>query len=642
MFRIALVNMPFAGAFLPSIALTQLRSVVEAELGDRAETRLLYLNHDFVRHLDARFYDFVAGTVDAVTSGLGDWFFRDVAFPGLADNSDEYFRRHFSSRQHEKEAMRPYLLEKRRSLDAFLDELIESYDLASYQLVGFTSMFSQNAACFAMARKLKQRDPRIVTAIGGANCEASMGRVIARQVPALDYVFNGPALTSFPQLVRHLIDGDEAGCRRIAGVLSRLTSTLTEIGAAAPPVEIGRELDIDVDVPLDYDDFFASLDEKVGAGAPAQVLFETSRGCWWGERAHCTFCGLNGVTMKYRAMEPSRALRSIRGLLDRYASRASRFQCVDNIMPREYLTEVFPHLQTPAHVSIFYEVKADLKEREMEVLARAGVTAIQPGIEALSTSTLRLMRKGTTAFQNLKFLKSCLAHGIDPQWNLLVGFPGEEDGVYQKYWEDLPLLAHLPPPSGVYPVRFDRFSPYHVQAKEYGLALEPCEFYAMVYPFDAAALNDLAYFFIDRQYTSRYLAQTAQWIARLRQRIDDWKARWESADGGLKPRLVLASSGRSPAVHDSRSGRTIEHEVGARGARLLQLLGRQARLSWLAEQMGDLSSAEVEREVMALERRGLIFREDDLFMSLVIDDSRPSTAGLPVPGDAVEQFNFAL
>lgn len=31
------------------------------------------------------------------------------------------------------------------------------------------------------------------------------------------------------------------------------------------------------------------------------LLYEASLGCWWGEKHHCTFCGLNGTTMKFRA-----------------------------------------------------------------------------------------------------------------------------------------------------------------------------------------------------------------------------------------------------------------------------------------------------------------------------------------------------
>jgi magnesium-protoporphyrin IX monomethyl ester (oxidative) cyclase len=79
------------------------------------------------------------------------------------------------------------------------------------------------------------------------------------------------------------------------------------------------------------------------------------------------------------------------------------------------------------------------------------------------------MRKGTTSFQNLKFLKNCGRYGIKAFWNLLVGFPNEPEEIYRKYYDDLPLLTHLQPPNGVYPIRFDRFSPYHADPAAFGM-----------------------------------------------------------------------------------------------------------------------------------------------------------------------------
>ncbi len=41
------------------------------------------------------------------------------------------------------------------------------------------------------------------------------------------------------------------------------------------------------------------------------VPYETSRGCWWGQKKHCTFCGLNPLGMNYRAKSPERAVEII-------------------------------------------------------------------------------------------------------------------------------------------------------------------------------------------------------------------------------------------------------------------------------------------------------------------------------------------
>ncbi|MCG8455717.1 MAG: RiPP maturation radical SAM C-methyltransferase, partial [Holophagales bacterium] len=361
--------------------------------------------------------------------GLGDLLFMHLAFPDQPDRAEAQARKSsISFREHRR--ILESLLGKKEELGPLLDQLIDTYGLDRYDVVGFTSMFVQNVPSIAMARRLKQRRPEIVTLLGGANCETPMGQVIAKNVESIDFVFSGPGLVSFPQLIGHLLAGEEERCHGLTGVFS--AERLRREGKIH---EIGRELPIDEDVPLDFDDFLASLDAKGLDGIQPVLTFETSRGCWWGERAHCTFCGLNGMTMKYRAMEPAKALALIRGLYDRYYPRVKRLQSVDNIMPRSYLEEVFPKLETPEGARIFYEVKADLKDHEMETLARSGVTLLQPGIEALSTPVLKLMRKGTTALQNIRFLKSCLAYGIEPTWNLLIGFPGEEEHVYEKYME---------------------------------------------------------------------------------------------------------------------------------------------------------------------------------------------------------------
>jgi ribosomal peptide maturation radical SAM protein 1 len=637
-YQIALVNMPFAAADLPSIALAQLKAILGRELGGQVRCKVLNPNLDLFNYLGGHFYELVSNSVLAHTSGLGDWFFSEVAFPGMPDNSETYLLRHFNEYRAELDALREHLVGKRRTVGPFLDQLIDSCQLDKYSLVGFTSMFCQNVACFAMARKLKERNPKIVTVMGGANCETPMGNVIARNVPWIDFVCSGPALRSFPELVRHLAAGDEGECHAIGGIISKQKVAAHPEGNAR---EIGEELDIDVEVPLDYDDYFAEVDRKLqDTRLDFKIPFETSRGCWWGERSHCTFCGLNGVTMKYRAMQPAKALALLHGLFERYGPRAALFQSVDNILPREYLTEVLPHLDTPEDVELFWEVKADLKEREIAVLARARATRIQPGIEAIATSTLKLMRKGTTSFQNIKFLKHCRQHHVGALWNLLVGFPDEPEEVYRKYCEDLPLLMHLEPPSGAHSVRFDRFSPYHMQAKEYGLELKPFDFYEMIYPFPASELGDLAYFFMDQDYHASYLTTTAKWLGKLRGRVDHWQTRWQQRDHRLKPTLAWKDGGGGRVVYDSRSGSAVEHEVGALGARVLEILNEQHRIQRLAEKLADVPAAEVEGQVAALRQRGLVFEEDGLYLSLVVKPAEEEPLPLWQPVDAAEQFNF--
>jgi magnesium-protoporphyrin IX monomethyl ester (oxidative) cyclase len=612
LYKIALVSMPFAAADIPSIALTQLQSALARELGDRVSCEILYLNLDFVNYLGYPVYEAISMSVQANTAGLGDWFFSQEAFPELPDQTELYLTRHFAEQRAQFAKIRGPMLAKRQTVGVFLQRLIDRYHLADYSLVGFTSMFSQNTGSFAVARRLKERRPEVVVVMGGANCEAPMGAVIAKNVEAVDFVFSGPALRSFPRLVGRLLDGNEAECHRIPGILSRRKLALTQ---AAQCHEIGEELDIDENLELDYDGYFTAFDRKLeGLPIKPRVPFETSRGCWWGERSHCTFCGLNGGTMKYRAMSPDQAVEQLQQLFARYGSRVVEFESVDNILPREYLRDVLPRLTPPPHANLFYEVKADLKEHEIAILEQARVTRIQPGIEALSTSSLKLMKKGTTAFQNLRFLMHCQAYRVTPNWNLLVGFPNEPESVYQKYYEDIPLLTHLYPPGGVFPVRFDRFSPYFKLAAEYGLKLRPSDFYAMIYPFPSEDLENLAYFFRDADFQSPYLISTARWLGKLRERVAQWQALWA---GDVKPELTLEDRGADAVVIDSRTGSRTEHPIGPVGRQVLNALGQHRRLPSLVEKLAGFAADVVAREVDSLRQLGLLFEEDGYYLSLV-------------------------
>lgn len=610
--RLILINMPFSDLALPSIALTQLKAVVEEKFRQQITVEIAYLSHDFARYLGLQFYDRLTNSMESLNTGLGDWFFRQAAFPQLRDNTEEYFKRYFPTNNAENQKLKNWLLQRRLGLGPFIDQMIMAYQLDNADIVGFTSMFMQNTACFAMARTLKTRNPNIVTVIGGANCEYPMGRVIAEKVESIDFVFSGPALKSLPEFLEQYLNEKLDEGQPIRGVFSKRNRPIE-----GGPQAIGEDLSIDTEIKLDYDLFLETLDSKFPNREVKPVLpFETSRGCWWGERAHCTFCGLNGVSMGYRAMSPDRAIALFNSLF-RYSGQVFRLSAVDNILPKSYLKDVLPKLETPAAMNIFYEVKADLSEEDVASLARARVNRIQPGIESLATSTLKLMKKGTTVFQNLALLKRCALYDIQPIWNLLVGFPGETDVVYQRYMDVLPLVFHLPPPTGVYPVRFDRFSPYHTQARTYGLDLHPLDFYSLIYPFEKADFYDFAYYFADRNIQAEYFTAVARWLGKLRAKISTWQALWSKSRDGEPPRLCFIDKN---TIYDSRSGQPVEHYLGEKGTLVLQHLAKPTRIEDLSKTFERLHKMDISEEVAGLEEKGLIFQEGDRLFSLLLED----------------------
>ena len=613
--------MPFAAVNTPSLGLTRLRSVLQDELGDQASVEIHYLNLEVAQALGPGLYAEIAESVMAHNNGLGEWFFRRSAFPDLPDNTDSYFGRYYPRNDPETQAFRQAILKGRDDAEAALPSLITDRRLHEAQLVGMTSLFLQNNASFALARLLKERNPVLFTALGGANCETPMGEEIARNVPWLDFVFSGPALVTLPVLVAHLLQGETRSCQSVPGVF-----TQENVQDGKTPGPVGEELHIDTEISLDYSSWLEALEKSFpGDEIQPRLLFETSRGCWWGERLQCTFCGLNGTDMPHRGMSPERARRELNQLF-RYYPRCRYFEAVDNLLPRDYVQELFSSFKAPSDATIFYEVKANLSEEELEVLSRAGVRRMQAGIEALSSETLKLIRKGTSSFQNINFLKGCLIHNIDAVWNLLVGFPGEKEETFQKYASDLPLLFHLQPPTGVYPVRMDRYSPYFVDPGSFGLDLDPYDFYRMVYPFPKTSLQNLAYHFVDRNSGADHFEAMVRWINGLRGLVDNWQERWCAAPKGSPPRLCFVEGDTRQRVYDSRGKVPLVHELSVNGPLVLQELERPRRIDVVGDRLQSVPGLDAQAEVEALWRLGLVFRDGNQYLGLVMPEQALATS----------------
>lgn len=601
--KITLVNMPFSNWSRPSFALSQLQSQINQRFGERVDCSVVNLNVALADRMGVELYEEICENLTHLYSGVGDWLFRDVAFPDAPDNTDLYFSRFY--REPSWREFPPKILEFKKRVPGLLAELVEEHRLADADLVGFTSMFAQTVPSIACANEIKARRADTVVVMGGANCEAPMGNVYAENVPALDYVFSGPALHSFAGFVDLFLEGRVEQAVALPGVLSRETAR-----RPGRLTTIGKDRDINDQILPDYTNFRSAIEANPAlvreGNSELTLFFETSRGCWWGARSHCTFCGLNGQSMEYRSLNPEAAVQLFEGLFE-HAPWCKTFYCTDNVMPKNYPREVFERLNPPPGVQIYYEIKLPVSRADLQRMVKGGVTIVQPGIEALATSTLQLMRKGISAFQNLQFLKNCVEFGISPEWNLLIGFPGEDPAVYTKYLRDLPLLHHLPPPQGVFPVRFDRFSPYFTDRLDYGLDLVPMASYELIYPFERQQIDQLAYFFADRA-IGDYALNAYQAHGPLLAAVREWQRNYESA-------VTLRLAGDSPHLTDTRPGRS-SGLLDEEDVTLLRRLDSPQRLERLAREWPS-GPDDLRARIDGLRERGLLFEEGDQLISLV-------------------------
>src|SRR5215471_259519 len=116
MYKIRLVSMPFAHLASPSIALTQLKAVTKERFSEAVSVEIIYLLQDFASFVGASTFSYISGSMTAFYAGFGDWFFREVAFPELPDNTEKYMRRYFWGKNPETQKIKALVAEKRPML----------------------------------------------------------------------------------------------------------------------------------------------------------------------------------------------------------------------------------------------------------------------------------------------------------------------------------------------------------------------------------------------------------------------------------------------------------------------------------------------------------------------------------------------
>jgi len=519
--------MPFVSVSRPAIGV----SILKARLAQEGiECKVGYANLLFAERVGMYAYELVN---DKLSSAMfaGDWLFAQYLFSDVDRSVYIETLRHQLPEKGDFEQ----IMAMRNQVAPFLEACFDSFDIGSYDLVGFSSTFEQNLASLALAWLIKQRYPKKPIVFGGGNCEGVMGMELHCSFTWVDYICSGEADNSFPELVKRLSTG--ATLEDLPGLIYRRG----EESILSAPAD--RIYDMDRLPDPDYDDYFAALRPMAMAKefAPS-LLIESARGCWWGAKSHCTFCGLNGSTMAFRSKSANRVYAELERQRDRYG--IGRFLAVDNIMPYVYFRDLLPMLkERNPGISLFYEIKSNLKRAQIELMRDAGVLTIQPGVESLNSHVLHLMRKGVTAIQNIQLLRLCREYGIELAWNLLYGFPGETPQDYEDTAKAIEAIYHLRPPGAVASIRLDRFSPNYDQAPEFGLVnVRPFPIYSHIYPLPEENLQKLVYFF---QFEYADERKPTEYVKPALRKIDVWKANQQGdliKQYGKDPELMLVDT----------------------------------------------------------------------------------------------------
>ncbi|MCC6994175.1 MAG: RiPP maturation radical SAM C-methyltransferase [Deltaproteobacteria bacterium] len=472
-----------------------------------------------------------------------------------------------------------------------------------YDIVGFSiTFFTQLPASLALARRLKARNPNVKIIFGGSGCVAEQADGFMAVFPELDAVCYTEADDIIVDFVRALRgDGDLAD---VGGIVYRDASG-TIRKTPVPPLR--QELD-SLPIP-NHDSYFAQQAASEWAELAPTIYFETSRGCWWGQKHLCTFCGLSERELAFRSKSPEKLYQELTTLYRRYPT-AGYMHPTDDILDTRYFKTLFPELvrfekQPERPLRLFFEVKSNMRRAQLMLLAMSGVRAVQPGIESFSDEILELMDKGNTGLGQVQFIKWASEAGIDLIYNMLVRNPGETPAAYRAMTRLVPSLTHLPPPSSVVITELERFSPYFVEASKHGLEnIRPKPYHKVVFPM--VADEDLAKIAYRFDY-DHPLKQDAELIAAQREFVrvvNRWRREYKPSQ------RYYIDRGDHLIVTDVRGPRPLIEILAGTTAELYGYLDAHRPFAHIQRRFPHIDAGFLRTQLATWHDRGLIYSDE--------------------------------
>jgi len=572
--RLCLISMPFFPLLMPALGISILKSVATAE-GYSCD--VYYGAFELFRDGDSKAsremlidYSFVSTVED-----LGDLLFTPVLWPEkraqvLSRLSDIPISPYAAFSADQTLLMVARIMDMARHAEKYIERCVAARDWSSYDIVGFSTTFSQNIASLCLARRIREVSPSTTIVFGGANCDGVMGQELLRSFPWVDHVLSGEAEASFAAYLKAMSAGREP--ENIPGLHRRDPGRAS--GVESTPARVAPMIDA-VPEP-DFSDYFAQLPTHSAAWGEFSLPMELSRGCWWGAIQHCVFCGLNPNGMTFRSQSPSVVVERLTSAAARWGIR--NIFIVDNILNLDYLTSVMPLLEGQ-DLQIFCETKSNLSEVQVAQLQRSGVTKIQAGIESLNTNTLKHMRKGARAATQIELLKWCTTYQVRPLWFYLYGFPGEDEAWYLADIAMMSRLVHLPPPGNPNPVVVDRYSPLFREPEKFGIGeLRPAWNNKLVY----AGLADEARANLTYHFDADALsAKVSHYEQLLWATVAEWQHRF-----GSGAYLVQRASEHTTLVEDGRiPSNTVTYVLTGAAHEIWQAMRRATTLATLVERL---------------------------------------------------------
>ena len=497
------------------------------------------------------------------------------------------------------------------------ERLIDGVDWRGCGLAGFSICLCQLTSSLYFIKGIKRRFPELPVVVGGSVFSGESAHGLVETFSEVDFVVNGEGELPLSALVRHMRDrqGNDA-FPPVPGVVA------TKTGKAVPPASFRQIENLSHLPPPDYDDYFGLLKTL----DPARKFFPTlpaeiSRGCWWrstkgsSQQTGCAFCNLNLQWDGYRSKAVSQVVSEVDHLTSKYKTLSISF--ADNLIPLRHSKEIFLQLRKlEKDLRLFAEIRATIPVKVLRAMEAAGMYKVQIGIEALSTSLLKKLNKGTSAIQNLEIMKHCEELGISNLSNLILHFPGSD---WQDVDETLRTLEFALP---FRPLRFVHFwlglgSPVWQDPRAFGLkAISNHPNYAVLFPPTICRSMQ----FMIQSYRGDRGLQKKLWQP-VKKRVRAWNRVYSELHGGPSRSPILSyGDGRDFLIIRQRrlKAEPLTHRLEGTSRSIYLFCQKHRSLKRIVAQFPKVGEDRIVPFLKMMEDKRLIFEEDGRYLSLAV------------------------
>ena len=512
-------------------------------------------------------------------------------------------------------------------IDDLSQQFLDHVDWSQYLLAGFSICFGQLTSTLYFIRKIKQKVPELRIVVGGAACAGDLGKGLLRAFSEIDYVIRGEGELPLVGLIQALISQDGYEKIKVPGLIAR--------SAPQPEEEVSQVRDVDrLPIPL-YDDYFKQLTALGPERAfMPSVPMEISRGCWWRKSSGafcgsgCAFCNLNLQWHGYRAKTRDRVLHEIDALVNKHHILSIPF--MDNLLPYAHLDRLFEHIELlDKDLRMFCEIRANTPHHVLTAMGRAGVREVQVGIEALSTSLLTKLKKGTTAIDNMEIMKNCETPGLpDLAANLIMSFPSSDAADIKETLSVLEFAFPFQPLKGINFWLGYGSTVWHNPAA-YGIArVGNHPYYGHLFP--GEVLRDLR--LMIQGYQGGVREQARLWRP-VKEKLEEWKriynelhSIWPGSLGNrvCEPIMSYQDAGDFMIIRERlRGNRVMTHRLKGNSRAIYLFCETQRPLAHICTRFSGLGEQKILPFLRMMVDKKLMFNEKDRYLSLAVPVAGP-------------------